>query len=228
MTQSTPGPAAPPRGTRTAFLPNDLDPTVFDEGFLRQLERLLLLAALARSGRPEGRPAERQAGPERRIRRLSRLHARRRPAATRLERLRPPREALRQAIRRGRGRDDHDPPRHIGVHGDGPAGETCLREARGGGARVHRPGIRGSGRGQCAGRPGEPPPDAASRLRTGLPAAIQPVGDPGVARTDGPRRRCASCRRPAPWTRGRGPDVRSPRSPRRIASSASSRRPDPS
>jgi uncharacterized protein (DUF58 family) len=35
-------PVAPP-GTRTAFLPNDLDPTVFDEGFLRQLERLLLL-----------------------------------------------------------------------------------------------------------------------------------------------------------------------------------------
>jgi len=32
-----------PAGTRPAFLPNDLDPTVFDEGFLRQLERLLLL-----------------------------------------------------------------------------------------------------------------------------------------------------------------------------------------
>ena len=42
MTQSTPSPATP-QGTRTAFLPNDLDPTVFDEGFLRQLERLLLL-----------------------------------------------------------------------------------------------------------------------------------------------------------------------------------------
>jgi uncharacterized protein (DUF58 family) len=42
MTQPTTGPAAPV-GTRTAFLPNDLDPTVFDEGFLRQLERLLLL-----------------------------------------------------------------------------------------------------------------------------------------------------------------------------------------
>ncbi len=42
MTQPTPSPAAP-HGTRTAFLPNDLDPTVFDEGFLRQLERLLLL-----------------------------------------------------------------------------------------------------------------------------------------------------------------------------------------
>ena len=42
MTQPSPSPAAP-QGTRTAFLPNDLDPTVFDEGFLRQLERLLLL-----------------------------------------------------------------------------------------------------------------------------------------------------------------------------------------
>jgi uncharacterized protein (DUF58 family) len=42
MTQPTASPAAP-KGTRTAFLPNDLDPTVFDEGFLRQLERLLLL-----------------------------------------------------------------------------------------------------------------------------------------------------------------------------------------
>ncbi|HSL32615.1 MAG TPA: DUF58 domain-containing protein [Candidatus Limnocylindrales bacterium] len=41
MTQS---PAtAPPSGGRPAFLPNDLDPTVFDEAFLRQLERLLLL-----------------------------------------------------------------------------------------------------------------------------------------------------------------------------------------
>jgi uncharacterized protein (DUF58 family) len=35
--------SAPPSGGRPAFLPNDLDPTVFDEGFLRQLERLLLL-----------------------------------------------------------------------------------------------------------------------------------------------------------------------------------------
>jgi uncharacterized protein (DUF58 family) len=37
-----PTPAAPPAG-RPAFLPNELDPTVFDEAFLRQLERLLLL-----------------------------------------------------------------------------------------------------------------------------------------------------------------------------------------
>ena len=42
MTQAPTG-TPPPQGSRTAFLPNDLDPTVFDEGFLRQLERLLLL-----------------------------------------------------------------------------------------------------------------------------------------------------------------------------------------
>ena len=30
-------------GARSAFLPSDIDPTVFDEAFLRQLERLLLL-----------------------------------------------------------------------------------------------------------------------------------------------------------------------------------------
>ena len=36
----------PPAGARVpkpAFLPSDIDPTVFDESFLRQLERLLLL-----------------------------------------------------------------------------------------------------------------------------------------------------------------------------------------
>jgi uncharacterized protein (DUF58 family) len=34
---------APAAGTRPVFLPSDVDPTVFDEAFLRQLERLLLL-----------------------------------------------------------------------------------------------------------------------------------------------------------------------------------------
>jgi uncharacterized protein (DUF58 family) len=41
-----PAPPAGPvaaAGTRPAFLPNEVDPTVFDEAFLRQLERLLLL-----------------------------------------------------------------------------------------------------------------------------------------------------------------------------------------
>ena len=44
---ATPQRAAPPNGpvagTRQAFLPSEVDPTVFDEAFLRQLERLLLL-----------------------------------------------------------------------------------------------------------------------------------------------------------------------------------------
>ena len=34
---------APLTAAKPAFLPSDVDPTVFDEGFLRQLERLLLL-----------------------------------------------------------------------------------------------------------------------------------------------------------------------------------------
>ena len=44
--QVTPVPGPPERpasGTRVDFLPNELDSTVFDETFLRQLERLLLL-----------------------------------------------------------------------------------------------------------------------------------------------------------------------------------------
>ena len=43
---TTPQDATPNRpvaGTRQAFLPSEVDPTVFDEAFLRQLERLLLL-----------------------------------------------------------------------------------------------------------------------------------------------------------------------------------------
>jgi uncharacterized protein (DUF58 family) len=35
--------ARPIAGQRQAFLPNDVDPTVFDEAFLRQLERLLVI-----------------------------------------------------------------------------------------------------------------------------------------------------------------------------------------
>ena len=42
-TGATPAPAVAPAGTRPVFLPNEVDPTVFDEAFLRQLERLLLI-----------------------------------------------------------------------------------------------------------------------------------------------------------------------------------------
>src|SRR6187397_3746823 len=42
-TGAAPPPAVATAGTRPVFLPNEVDPTVFDEAFLRQLERLLLL-----------------------------------------------------------------------------------------------------------------------------------------------------------------------------------------
>ena len=55
---AAPAPAAraAAAGTRPVFLPNELDPTVFDEAFLRQLERLLLLMrAPVRGGLKGGR-----------------------------------------------------------------------------------------------------------------------------------------------------------------------------
>jgi uncharacterized protein (DUF58 family) len=59
-TPGAPVPAAPGTGGkgkgRGAFLPSDIDPTVFDEGFLRQLERLqVLMRAPVRGGLKGGR-----------------------------------------------------------------------------------------------------------------------------------------------------------------------------
>jgi uncharacterized protein (DUF58 family) len=49
-------PEARGRATKPAFLPSDIDPTVFDEAFLRQLERLLLIMkAPVRGGLKGGR-----------------------------------------------------------------------------------------------------------------------------------------------------------------------------
>ena len=54
--QAAQGPERPAAGTRQAFLPSEVDPTVFDEAFLRQLERLLLLMrAPVRGGLKGGR-----------------------------------------------------------------------------------------------------------------------------------------------------------------------------
>lgn len=53
---TTPRPVEPDRPARPAFLPSALDPTVFDERFLRQLERLkLLMQQPARGGLKGGR-----------------------------------------------------------------------------------------------------------------------------------------------------------------------------
>ena len=53
----SPAPGSRPAGAaRRAFLPSDIDPTVFDEAFLRQIERLLLLLrAPVRGGLKGGR-----------------------------------------------------------------------------------------------------------------------------------------------------------------------------
>jgi uncharacterized protein (DUF58 family) len=54
--QPAAGGASPETRARPVFLPSDLDPTVFDEAFLRQLERLLLLMrAPVRGGLKGGR-----------------------------------------------------------------------------------------------------------------------------------------------------------------------------
>jgi len=53
---STEAKVAPAAGTRPVFLPSEVDPTVFDEAFLRQLERLLLIMrAPVRGGLKGGR-----------------------------------------------------------------------------------------------------------------------------------------------------------------------------
>lgn len=53
--RADPGPAER-RAGRAAFLPSDIDPTVFDEGFLRQLERLqVMMRAPVRGGLKGGR-----------------------------------------------------------------------------------------------------------------------------------------------------------------------------
>src|SRR2546428_13634887 len=55
-TAAADGGVAVGRPARPAFLSSELDPTVFDEGFLRQLERLLLLMrAPVRGGLKGGR-----------------------------------------------------------------------------------------------------------------------------------------------------------------------------
>ena len=77
---STPGPPRPWPSPAAALrlapasLPSEVDPTVFDEAFLRQLERLLLLMRVAGPRRAQGRAPQRQARPVGRVRRLPRLH----------------------------------------------------------------------------------------------------------------------------------------------------------
>ena len=70
----------------------------------------------------------------------------------------------------------------------GHARQAPVRQARGGGARLHRARERGPRRGQRAGRPGRAAAGGAARLGPRLPAARRPVGDRAGRRPDGPRR----------------------------------------
>ena len=200
MTEGSPGPLtglptasgssgrAAAAGTRPAFLPNEVDPTVFDEAFLRQLERLLLHHASAGARRPQGRSAERQARPIGRVRGLPRLRARRRPPTARLERLRPTGAPVRQAVHRGGGRHRDAAHRCLGVDGRRSPGQAPVREASGGRPWLHRARERGPCRGDGAGRADGPPTERVARLGSCLPAAGRPVGH-RPRRTD--RRTCS-------------------------------------
>ncbi len=161
--------------------------------------------AVAGPRRTEGRPAERQARPVGRVRGLSRLHPRRRPAPARLERLRPPRAALREALRRGGGRHRHPPHRCLGVDGDRSSGEAAVREACGRRARLHRAGERGSGRGQRAVRTDRATSCLDARLGPRLPAPRRPVRDRACRRPDRSGRRGTTRRGATPRPRRRHP-----------------------
>ena len=177
--------------------------------------------------RAQGRPAERQARPVRRVRRLPRLHPRRRPAPARLERLRPPREAVRQAVRRGGGRHDHVPPRRQPVDGLRAARRSCCSPS---GPRRPSATSRLAGEDRVVdGRAGRADGAAARRrcaARPRLPAPRQPVGDRSP-RT-GPRTcwpRPAMRRRDAHGRGRRRPASRTCSTRPRTGSSASSPRP---
>ena len=75
---------------------------IFDEKTLRKLDRLALAASQVRIGQIKGERRSHQARHLDRVRRLPRLHSRRRPAPGGLERLRPPGTPLHQAAGRRR------------------------------------------------------------------------------------------------------------------------------
>ena len=184
-----PGPPRPrpsPAGTRPVFLPSEVDPTVFDEAFLRQLERLLLLMrSPVRGGLKGGRRSVKRGqsvefadyrdytlGDD--LRQLDwNVYAR-------LEKL-----FVKLFV------EEEDVTVTLLVDASasmatGSPDEAPLRQAGGGGARLHRAGQRGPGPGQRAVRPDRPPTGGAARLRSRVPAAGRPVGDRGRRRPDRP------------------------------------------
>ena len=157
-------------------------------------------AAGAGLATPDRRPHEGRAPlgaprAERRVRRLPQLRRRRRPAAARLERLRPPGTPLHQAVRRGGGPHGPRPGRRQPLDGLRRAEQAALRAARG----------------RRAGLPGAGPPGSRERRVPGR----RPMPRSAAARCAA-RRACSRCSASCPEPRperhdrpgGRGPRVR--------------------
>ena len=177
-TRPTAGPVTPARpGGVKAFLPERARSDRLRRGVPAPAGAARRAHEAARPGRAQGRPAEREARPVGRVRRLPRLHAGRRPAPARLERLRAAREAVREAVHRGGGRHDHLPRRRQPVDGVRAAREAAVREARRRRARLHRPRVARTGSSSAAlHRADRAPAGRPPRLGAGVPAAGQPVG----------------------------------------------------
>ena len=206
MTQATPSPAG--QGTRPAFLPNDLDATVFDEGFLRQLERLLLLLrSPVRGGLKGGRRSVKRGqsvefadyrdyalGDD--LRQLDwNVYAR-------LERL---------FVKLFVEEEDVTITLLIDTSASMAAGRPeKLLFAKRAAAALGYIGLASEDRVAVSALGGriEPAPDAPARLRTGVPPALEPVRHPGRAGRDGPRRRRPPRCRTAPRARRHRADVR--------------------
>ena len=220
-----PGSAVRPPRRKPAFLPSEIDPTVFDEGFLRQLERLqLIMKAPVRGGLKGGRRSVKRGqsvefadfrdyalGDD--LRQLD------------WNVLRAPREAVHQAVRRGGGRHDPLPPRRVGVDGGRPARRSsCSRSAR-------RRRWATSGWRRRTGSPSRRSPRgrAGGRSRCAAPGASSGCSRPCRRSTPRTARRTslASARHAggaAHGPRRDRPPLRPPGSRRRTRSSASSPR----
>ena len=161
----------------------------------------LLMRSPVRGGLKGGRRSVKR-GPVGRVRRLPRLHPRRRPAPARLERLRPARAAVRQALRRGGGRHRHAPRRCLGVDGGGRPGQAAVRQARRRRARLHRARERGPGRGQRARRAHRPAAGRRCAARAGSSGCSPTCRRSSPA--DGPTDLVAAARHAAAQLHGRG------------------------
>ena len=205
-------PAPGGRRERPAFLPSALDPTVFDEGFLRQLERLkVMMRAPVRGGLKGGRRSVKRGqsvefadfrdyalGDD--LRQLDWN------VLARLEKL-----FIKLYV------EEEDVTIHFLIDASasmasGEPSKLLFAQRAAAALALHRPGVGGPGRDLVARRAGSSTPGLASRLGARLPVAGGALRDRRGRRPDGPRDRRAACRRPAVGARRHRPALGSPRS----------------